>query len=293
MKNNTPNLNLSITLKDGRKLGYAEYGDPFGTVMLYFHGFPGSRLEAAHFHDVAVKNHYRVIGVDRPGMGLSSMDDHRTILSWAADIVELADQLGIAAFSIFGHSGGAPFVAACAYAIPERLQSAAVISGMAPIEKPESRIGMARGQIIANSLIQTMPWLTSVMMRLTLMMLKNPNKMMKQMIKQLPEVDKALFQDPETGKAIIDSTIEAFKNGVAGPAKEMKLLFKTWGFDLENIKCPVTIWQGTLDRQAPLSHAEIYAKLIPGAQLKLVEGEGHHSLIRHHGKEILRTLLHH
>lgn len=56
MKNNTPNLNLSITLKDGRKLGYAEYGDPFGTVILYFHGFPGSRLESAHFHDVAIKN---------------------------------------------------------------------------------------------------------------------------------------------------------------------------------------------------------------------------------------------
>jgi len=293
MKNNTLNLNLSIILKDGRKLGYAEYGDPHGTVILYFHGFPGSRLEAAHFHDVAIKNHYRVIGVDRPGMGLSSMDDHRTILSWAADVIELVDQLGIASFSILGHSGGAPFVAACAYAIPARLQSAAIISGMAPIDKPESQIGMARGQIIANSLIRIMPWLTSVMMRLTLMLLKNPNKMMKQMIKQLPEVDQVLFQDPETGKAIIGSTIEAFKNGVSGPTKEMKLLFRAWGFDLENIKCPVTIWQGDLDRQAPYSHAEIYTKLIPNAQLKLVEGEGHHSLIRHHGEEILRTMLDH
>ena len=49
---------------------------------------------------------------------------------------------------------------------------------------------------------------------------------------------------------MLPSTIEAFKNGVVGPAKEMKLLFKAWGFDLENIKCPVTIWQGTLDREA-------------------------------------------
>lgn len=177
------NFDLSITLKDGRKLGYAEYGDPLGRVMLYFHGFPGSRLEAAHFHDVAEKNQYRIIGIDRPGMGLSSMDDHRTILSWAADIVAFADQLGISAFSIFGHSGGAPFVAACAYAIPERVRRAAVISGMAPIVNPESRIGMSRGQMLANSLIQTIPRLTSVMMQLTLMMLRNPNRMMKQMIK--------------------------------------------------------------------------------------------------------------
>lgn len=291
MMNNTLNSNLSITLKDGRKLGYAEYGDPLGRVILYFHGFPGSRLEAAHFYDVAVKNHYRVIGIDRPGMGLSSMDYHRTILSWVADVVEFADQLGIAGFSIFGHSGGAPFVAACAYAIPERLHSAAVISGMAPIVNPESRRGMSRGQIIINCLIQTIPGLASLMMRLTLMMLKNPDRMMKQMIKQLPEVDQVLFQDPETGKTIIGSTIEAFKDGVAGPAGEMTLLFREWGFDLENINCPFTIWQGTLDKQVPISHAEIYAKLIPGAQLKLVDGEGHHSLIRHYAEDILRALI--
>jgi len=118
---------------------------------------------------------------------------------------------------------------------------------MAPVEKPESRIGMARGQIIANRLIKTMPWLATVMMKLTLMMLKNPNKMMEQMIKQLPEVDQALFRDPEIGKAIINSTIEAFRNGVSGPAHEMKLLINPWGFDLENVKYPITIWQGALD----------------------------------------------
>jgi hypothetical protein len=30
----------------GRLLGYVEYGDPAGPPLLYFHGHPGSRLEA-------------------------------------------------------------------------------------------------------------------------------------------------------------------------------------------------------------------------------------------------------
>jgi pimeloyl-ACP methyl ester carboxylesterase len=282
------NEQRTIELADGRKLGFAEYGDPSGNPVLYFHGFPGSRLEAGRFHEVAVSNRYRLIGIDRPGMGLSSADKNRTLLSWTTDVANFADCLEIEKFSIIGHSGGAPFVVACAYAIPERLNGAAIVSGMAPIEKPESQIGMSRGQRIANSVIKNMPCLTTLMMRLTLMMLKNPNKMMKQMIKQLPEVDQALFRDPAIGKTIINSVIEAFRNGVTGPADEMKLLFKPWGFDLENVRYPITIWQGTLDKQVPVSHAKIYANLIPGAQLKMIANEGHHSLLHNHIDAILR-----
>ena len=264
-----------VKLQDGKEIGFAEYGDRKGMPIFYFHGLPGSRLEAAKFNE------------DRPGMGLSPIDKKRTILSWATDVESFANCLGIEKFSIIGHSGGAPFVAACAYSIPERLTGAAIVSGMAPLEKPESKIGMARGQIIASRLIKILPWLSVVMMKLNIMMIKNP-KMIEKMLKQLPEVDRILFQDPEIGKALINSTTEAFRNGIAGPAYETNLLFNPWEFELENLKCPITIWQGDLDAQAPMSHAKIYANLVPGAQLKIIENEGHLSLLQNHIEEILR-----
>lgn len=34
-----------LTLPDKRQLAYAEYGDPNGLPVLYFHGAPSSRLE--------------------------------------------------------------------------------------------------------------------------------------------------------------------------------------------------------------------------------------------------------
>ena len=37
--------NTTITLPDGRRLGYAEYGDPDAMPVLYCHGFPSCRLE--------------------------------------------------------------------------------------------------------------------------------------------------------------------------------------------------------------------------------------------------------
>lgn len=279
---------LTLNLSDGRIIGYAEYGDPNGMPVLYFHGLPGSRLEAGHYHNVATANHCRLIGIDRPGMGLSSPDKNRSILSWANDVTDFADQLKLDKFSIIGHSGGGPFVAACAHELPERLIGCAIVSGMAPFEHPESHTDMPKSRIFVNKLIKTIPWCATAMMGMTNMILKKPNKMMDQMVKQLPEVDQVLFRDPIHREAIINSTVEAFRHGSAGPAQEMKLLLsQPWGFELQNITVPMSIWHGELDIQGPTSHAKIYASSIPNAQLNIFENEGHHSLIKNHFEEIL------
>lgn len=36
----------TLTLEDGRKLGYAQYGSLSGKTVFYLHGLPGSRLES-------------------------------------------------------------------------------------------------------------------------------------------------------------------------------------------------------------------------------------------------------
>ena len=278
-----------LMLNDGRQIGFSEYGDPNGLPILYFHGTPGSRLEASRFDEVASANHYRLIGIDRPGMGLSSSNKKHSVLSWAKDIEHFADSLKLEKFSVIGHSGGAPFVAACAYVIPERLNGAAIVSGIAPFENPAAKAGMDSKQRIMCNLIKTIPWFAPLMMMMTSKMLKNP-KMLSQMTKQLPEVDQVYFRDPESCKAMINSTLEAFRNGVAGPAQEMKIILNPWGFNLEDIMFPITIWHGALDAQGPVSHAKIYASLIPNSTLKIFENEGHHSLIINQIEHILKEV---
>ncbi|RUQ95664.1 alpha/beta fold hydrolase [Legionella septentrionalis] len=88
----------------------------------------------------------------------------------------------------------------------------------------------------------------------------------------------------------MQSSLEAFKGGITGVSQEIQLTLKPWGFDPSNIKCPVIIWQGRLDKQAPLAHANLYAKLIPNATLKVLDQEGHISLLINHGEEILRSV---
>ena len=120
----------TFQLRDGRTLGYAEYGNSAGTPLFYFHGHPGSRFEAGFFAQQATHNGIRLIGIDRPGMGLSSYKAGRQFLDWPDDVVELADNLHIDRFAVARFSGGGPYALACAVKIPHRLLSCGIISGV-------------------------------------------------------------------------------------------------------------------------------------------------------------------
>ncbi|MBI2786456.1 MAG: alpha/beta hydrolase [Legionella longbeachae] len=289
MKNKLRALGSHISLKDGRLLGFSEFGDPKGHPVFYFHGFPGSRLQASDFHEVAKTHHYRFFGIDRPGMGVSTFNKKHSILSWSQDISALANCLKIDRFSIIGHSGGAPFVMACAYAIPERLIGAAIVSGMAPTTLPESKVGMARGLQIINALVRNIPGFAFLLMKIQQKMMLKP-KVFNQFVQKLPMPDRIILQDSNRINAMIDALAGAFNQGARGPAQEMQLILQPWGFDLKKITYPITIWQGKLDMQVPVSHAEVYKTRLPHARLKLFENEAHLSTLYNHMEDILESV---
>jgi pimeloyl-ACP methyl ester carboxylesterase len=90
----------TLLLPDGRKLGYAQYGSQTGRAVLFMHGHPGSRLEAAHLHDLGLKLGARIIAPDRPGVGLSSPQPGRTLLDHPKDLEHLADHLKLESYGV-------------------------------------------------------------------------------------------------------------------------------------------------------------------------------------------------
>ena len=107
-----------IRQEDGHIFGISEFGTPTGKPLFYFHGFPGSRLEARIIHQLAWRHQIRVIAVDRPGYGKSSYQPQRRLSHWSRDIGDIAAALELDRFSILGVSGGAPYAAACARFMP-------------------------------------------------------------------------------------------------------------------------------------------------------------------------------
>src|SRR5689334_6768677 len=119
---------LMLRLRDGRRLAYNEWGDPRGKPVLYFHGLHSSRLALYRDADFFAAHGIRFITTDRPGVGQSDPQPHRTLLDWPADVIQLADALGLDRFAILAITGGGPYALACAYAIPARLTGVAIVS---------------------------------------------------------------------------------------------------------------------------------------------------------------------
>jgi hypothetical protein len=90
----------TLTLPDGRKLGYAEYGSLTGRPIFYLHGLPGSRLEAAGYDELGLELGARVIAVDRPGIGWSSPHPGGTLLAHPKDLEHLAQHLELDHYSV-------------------------------------------------------------------------------------------------------------------------------------------------------------------------------------------------
>ena len=58
-------------LYKGYRLAYAEFGAMSGTPDFYFHDSGSSRLEASLLHQSAQRDGFRIIAIDRPGIGQS------------------------------------------------------------------------------------------------------------------------------------------------------------------------------------------------------------------------------
>lgn len=284
----TDKTKQTIKLKDGRLLGYAEYGAREGKPVFYFHGFPSSRLDWPLFDTdaIAARLNARIIAVDRPGYGLSNFKRGRKILDWPDDVIELADALQVDRFAVLGISGGRPYAAACAFKIPQRLTATIIVCGMGPSEAPGAKDGTA----------MLLPSKFALMRKLLLMLMamgirRNPDRFLSQMKEAVAEPDKLLLAQPEVVQTFIYSVREAFRSGTRGASWDAVLYKRPWGYQLQDISMQIHLWHGELDTQVPVSVGQYVANAVPNCQAKFLPDEGHLSLAHNHIEEILSTLI--
>jgi pimeloyl-ACP methyl ester carboxylesterase len=286
MSAGTPAASL-VRLPDGRRLSYAEHGLPDGRPVLVFPGTPGSRLlrlpeEATRAAGV------RTLVIERPGCGCSDFQPGRTLLDWPKDVTAFADALGIERFAVVGISGGGPYAAACAYALPSRVIHTAILGGVGPVtetnlqEMPRVRQVMAWFARHAPALVAPLLWLFGNPQR-------NPEGFYERMLSQNSAVDLEILRRPEMKAAMMASYRESTRNGIRGFAREGIIASNDWGFQPEQIASPVSIWHGEEDFNVPMSAVKALAERIPGCRAHFVPGEGHWLFLKY-WEEILREL---
>jgi len=272
----------------GRRIAYREYGDPRGQLVFYFHGTPGSRLEAALIGGDACAAGIRLISIDRPGLGCSTHYECRRILDWPCDVQRLAASLGYAdaPFGIIGLSGGAPYAAACALRFPHRLTHVAIVSGHAPMCAP----GVSPGnQDKLIELIARREHLGKTAFKLIDRKLdRKPDKVVDMVTKNWTTADKKLVLcNSRRYQQLVANLNEAGRCGPAGIVTDIRLLACPWGFALCQVQgVGVSIWQGGCDRIVTPSMGRYFHRQIAGSELIQNPRAGHVTMLKWHIRDI-------
>jgi pimeloyl-ACP methyl ester carboxylesterase len=278
-----------LRLRDGRNLAWASYGDPTGQPVFYLHGAPATRL--LHPSDrVAAEHGVRLISASRPGYGRSDFQPGRRVLDWPEDLEQLADHLGIERFAVVGASAGGPYVAACAWALPQRVRVAALVSSFGPVDAPGAMEGLPWERQLGVFLGRHAPWGNRALMAT----LRNPSRDTEAFTRRYSShscaSDKAMLADPEFGGMMKASYAASCERGVRGFAHDVSILVRPWGFRLEEIRVPTHLWHAREDRGTPLPMAQAMAAAIPGCRTRWLEG-GSHFVIFTHWAALLKAIL--
>lgn len=274
----TPRLEGTVTLDDGRRLGFAEFGSARGRAAFWLHGTPGARRQIPEPARIAaVRSGVRLIGVDRPGVGASSPHLYDHLVDFAADLCELAERLGIADFGLIGLSGGGPYVLACAHEMPERVRAAVVLGGVAPSVGPEAAPGSivalaARFQTPLTLLREPIAFGVSALIWAA-RPIGSPALYLYARVS--PAGDRRLLMRPEFKAMFLDDLLSGSRPGLRAPVYDAVLFGREWGFSVADVKVPIEWWHGDADHIIPFRHGEHMVSLLPDAKLHVQPGESH------------------
>jgi pimeloyl-ACP methyl ester carboxylesterase len=283
-------LGNTIALADGRKLGLAEYGDPRGAPIVYCHGFPASRLEAAFAHDAARKLGVRLIALDRPGYGLSDFQPGRRIADWPRDVVEATKALGVARFAVLGISGGAPYALACGAQLADRVNAVGVVCGLGPTCAEDLAFFTPFARLMFGLARRAPPISRALVAVIGNVLARRPEWVFSVLAANLPPCDREVINDGSVRGSLLASVREAFRQGTHGVACDLALYAAHCEPAFAPIAAPTHVWHGQCDTTVPAAMGRRLAAAL-NASAVFSPQHGHYSLPIREIEAILRPLV--
>ena len=267
-------------LPDGRSLDLYVSGPEGGVPFVMHHGTPGSYHPSSDLERAVHGHGLRMVSWSRPGYGDSTRHPGRTIVDVVADTRAVLQGLGADRCIVGGRSGGGPHALACAARL-EQAVSVLVVAGIAPFEAEGLDFLAGMGQDNLDEFGATLQgeeslrrWLAPHREGLAAV---TPDGIIGELASLLPDVDRAVLTD-RFAEEVAESFHEAVRTGVDGWIDDDLAFAAPWGFDLADIRTPVSIWQGSLDLMVPFAHGQWLAEHVPDADVHLVQGQGHLSV---------------
>ena len=268
----------TIRVRNGRQLGIAEFGPTDGRPLVWFHGTPGARRQIPdEARLIAAAEGIRIIGIDRPGVGLSTPHLYDALVELVPDVEIVLDRLGIGELTTLGLSGGGPYALAMAHELGDRVRTVGVLGGVVPSQGPDRMGGGLVG--FATHFSSVLPVVRTPMAFALTRLVRAVRPFGHQALvlysKVSPEGDRKVLERPEVEAMFLDDLTTNGGRSMQAFVDDAILFTREWGFSVRDVQQHVTWWHGDADHIVPFAHAEHLVPLFPDAELRVRHGESH------------------
>jgi pimeloyl-ACP methyl ester carboxylesterase len=234
----------------GRRIEIDVRGPEGGDSLILHTGTPSAGVLFETHVEAGAQRGIRHVAYSRPGYARSERARGRTVADCALDVAAIADHLGVQRFFTVGWSGGGPHALACAARLPDRVIAAATIAAVAPWKAEGLDFLDGMGDENVHEFVAA----ESGERERAELLEREASGMVGASGPQI----RAAFGDLLSGvdQAALTGTFAEYlaeaitlglRDGVWGWIDDDMAFMRDWGFDLQAIAPPVTIWQGGQD----------------------------------------------
>lgn len=269
---------------DGGTFEYVVAGPPDARGLLLFHvGTPSAAVVIPGLVAAAAARGLRTATYSRAGYGRSTRRPGRSVADEAAVSAALADHLRHERFLTAGWSGGGPVALACAALLPDRVRACLTLASLAPrleageeawarwtpVEQRAEWDALASGD--PTSLLGEFEDAVRIFSRITPRRINAVGG---------PPDPRAIALDhaAEIVPFLVKSMRRAVVAGYFGYLDDNLAQARAWGFLVRDIRVPVVVRQGELDRLVHPGHGRWLADAIPGVRGVFLADAGHGSI---------------
>lgn len=270
-----------VTLKNGFKIAYRDYGPPTGRPIVVCHNGYGCRLMVPdHFISVLERLNTRLIVPDRAGTGLTQYRRCHPG-SWNDSFSEFIDALDLGDYEIMGAVMGSVFAILHAATADNRLKRIHLASPvfvntrkdmdyLTGLFAPGVRL-LRASKRFTRELYEL--WLKSITMNL--------NKHYRAILeKNFGSEERKILNAENSMETLFTHMIDCFKEGAnrttSGISHDMVFCITPQKVDLSKINVPVEIWWGTEDCRISREGVENLAKQLKNANVNVCDGFSEH-----------------
>lgn len=250
-----------------RVLTGRSFGPPMGDPVLFIAG-AGTGKSMCFADDLLERAHIRLLTMDRPGMGASDPDSHRTLASTVDDYRTFVEGvIGEPTVPVVANSQGSVFGLGSAVAgwasrlvlvSPADEVAHPVVRSMLPTEPAQLAMLADEEPDKAARIFYSF----------------TPDKMEQMILAGSGQEDRAWYSDRAFLSRYRQALAEGFANGGAGYVCDSLIAMRPWGLSLERIRIPVTVLFGEEDVSHSPDQGWTLTHRIPGARRRVIPGIG-------------------